>query len=477
MGKYFGTDGFRGEVNVALTARHAYEIGRYIGRYFSEKCKNAVDSEAFLSGVGEGARARVVIGKDPRRSSYMYEYALSAGLTASGADAYLLHVTTTPSVSYLTRTEGFDCGVMISASHNPYTDNGIKIFDALGEKADEELLDGIEAHLSSVFGCNEGGMSLMNESGVLPYALGLDVGRTVDFAAGRNRYIGFLIALAKVSLREKRIGLDCADGSTFFIAKSVFDALGATTYSIHASPDGSNINRGCGSTRPQALQALVREQGLDMGFAFDGDGDRCICVDENGEIRDGDCILYACALDLKRQNALDGNKIVATVMSNSGLVAALERQGIGVERTRVGDRFVYERMRERNAALGGEQSGHIIFAKHSSTGDGILTAIKLAELCVEREQSFSALFEGLTLYPQTLLNARVKNKRAVLYSPRVQAAAYNAEEKVKAVGGRLLIRPSGTEELIRILTECADEKIASEAAASVLKAVEEEDGR
>lgn len=474
MGKYFGTDGFRGEVNVALTARHAYEIGRYAGRYFALRHAGKAEDA--------GGRARVVIGKDPRRSSYMYEYALSAGLTASGADAYLLHVTTTPSVAYVTRTEGFDCGIMISASHNPYTDNGIKIFNGSGEKEDGDLLDGIEEHLSSVFGVYDGGMVASNEknaenaAGGLPYASGADVGRTVDFAAGRNRYIGALIALSKASLRGLKIGLDCADGSTFFIAKSVFDSLGATTFPIHAAPDGGNINRGCGSTCPETLQKHVIGNGLDMGFAFDGDGDRCVCVDENGEIRNGDAILYACARALKRENELNGNTVVATVMSNSGLIESLKRQGIFTEQTRVGDRFVFERMAEIGATLGGEQSGHIIFSKHSTTGDGILTAIKLAELCLESEQPFSALFGGLALYPQVLLNARVAHKCAVLNSAKLQAAACRAEEDLKAFGGRLLLRPSGTEQVIRVLAECASREVCESAARAVTKAAEEADG-
>lgn len=471
MGKYFGTDGFRGEVNVALTARHAYEIGRYAGHYFAQR--HAAKSE------DAGGRARVVIGKDPRRSSYMYEYALSAGLTASGADAYLLHVTTTPSVAYVTRTEGFDCGIMISASHNPYADNGIKIFNGFGEKEDGELIDGIEEYLSVVFGSYNGGMVALNAEnakGGLPYASGADVGRTVDFSAGRNRYIGSLIALSKASLRGLGIGLDCANGSTFFIAKSVFDSLGATTYPIHAAPDGVNINRRCGSTCPETIRKHVIEHGLDMGFAFDGDGDRCVCADENGEIRDGDAILYACARALKRENELNGNTIVATVMSNSGLIESLKRQGIFTEQTRVGDRFVFERMSEIGATLGGEQSGHVIFSKHSTTGDGILTAIKLAELCLESERPFSALFDGLALYPQVLLNARAEHKRAVLNSTKLQAAACRAEEDLKAFGGRLLLRPSGTEQVIRVLAECENREVCEAAARAVAKAAEEADG-
>lgn len=456
MGKYFGTDGFRGEVNVELTAWHAYEIGRFLGRYYTEKSASADAADG-------RRRGRVVIGKDPRRSSYMYEYALSAGLTASGADAYLLHVTTTPSVSYVTRTEDFDCGIMISASHNPYTDNGIKIFDSLGGKADEKLIRLIEAHLSAA----EAGAA------ALPYALGEDVGRTVDFVAGRNRYIGCLISLSKVSFRGLKIGLDCANGASFFIAKSVFDALGAMTTAIHSAPDGLNINRNCGSTHPEDLQKCVLENKLDMAFAFDGDGDRCICVDEKGAVRDGDGILYACARYLASLDELDKDTVVATVMSNGGLFAALEEMGIHTEKTRVGDKYVYERMLETGASLGGEQSGHIIFSKHETTGDGIVTAIKLAEMTVESKGDFSALFEGLKTYPQTLVNVRVKDKDAVLNAPSVLAAAEAAEKLLRAHRGRLLLRPSGTEPLVRILAEAEEEKICSAAAESVRRAIEE----
>ena len=448
MGNYFGTDGFRGEANVTLTARHAYEIGRYIGHYTAKRT---------------GGRARVVIGKDPRRSSYMYEYALSAGLTASGADAYLLHVTTTPSVSYVTRTEGFSCGVMISASHNPYTDNGIKLFDGEGDKADEELLSGVEEHLDAV----------KNGTDALPYAKGVTVGKTVDFRAGRNRYIGYLISLSKAAFSDYRIGLDCADGSTFFIAKSVFDALGAITVPIHVQPNGENINLSCGSTSPQELCRLVKEQNLDMGFAFDGDGDRCICVDERGDIRDGDHILYACArhglCDLPNQ------KIVVTPMSNGGLKASLQKIGVGTVYSKVGDRYVFEKMKEEGIALGGEQSGHIIFKRHESTGDGLLTAIKMAEAVALRECKFSTLFEGLILYPQAQKNVKVRNKREILRRPELEGEIYECEERLKQKSGRLFVRPSGTEEKIRILTESEELALCEKTAERLQAKIEELD--
>lgn len=449
MGKYFGTDGFRGEVNVALTARHAYEIGRFIGWYFTKKRRGVKNEDGEI-------RSRVVIGKDPRLSSYMYEYALSAGLTASGADACLLHVTTTPSVSYVTRTEDFDCGIMISASHNSYTDNGIKIFDALGGKADERLIDLIETHLAAV--------DADQRRAGLPYATGGSVGRTVDFIAGRNRYIGYLVSLSRVSFRGLKIGLDCADGSAFFIAKSVFDTLGAATKAIHASPDGRNINLGCGSVHPEALARCVTENGLDMGFAFDGDGDRCVCVDETGRILSGDHILYACARYLSPRGELDKNTIVATVMSNGGLFSSLQNLGVNGEKTRVGDRFVYEKMLETGATLGGEPSGHIIFSRYATTGDGILTAIKLTEMAVENKCKFSLLFEGMESYPQAVVNVKVKNKTGALNSLAVAFAAADAEECLKEKGGRLLLRPSGTESVVRILTESEDEKLCRETA-------------
>ncbi|MBQ5926653.1 MAG: phosphoglucosamine mutase [Clostridia bacterium] len=438
MGEYFGTDGFRGEVNVTLTAKHAYEIGRYIGRFV-----------AMQKGYERG---KVVIGKDPRRSSYMYEYALSAGLTASGADAYLLHVTTTPSVSYITRTEGFSCGVMISASHNPYTDNGIKIFDENGGKADEELINGVEQHLKNV------------EKGVenLPYAKGGCVGKTVDFRAGRNRYIGYLISLSKSSFSDLKIGLDCAEGSAFFIAKSVFDALGAITVPIHVTPNGENINLRCGSTCPEELCALVKEKGLDMGFAFDGDGDRCICVDERGQIRDGDCVLYASAkhgLCERHQKT-----VVATAMSNGALAHALKAIGVETAYSKVGDRYVFEKMEELGAMLGGEQSGHIIFKRHANTGDGILTAIKMTELAVEKECKFSELFDGLTMYPQSQKNVTVGHKKEILKSVKLESVLYECEELLKKYQGRLFVRPSGTEEKIRILTECTSGTLCEETA-------------
>lgn len=426
MSKYFGTDGFRGEANRTLTAEHAYRIGRFLGYEF-----------------GEGAQ--VAIGKDTRRSSYMLEYALAAGLAASGADALLLHVTTTPSVSYVVRSEHLDGGVMISASHNPYYDNGIKLLNRNGEKMEEKILLRIEDYLDG-------------KMGELPFARRENIGRTVDFSMGRNRYIGYLISLATRSYKGKKIGLDCANGSAWMIAKSVFDALGAETHVIHNQPDGFNINRGCGSTHMEDLQRLVVEQGLDVGFAFDGDADRCLCVDEKGQVVDGDKILYIYGRYLKERGKLYGNKIVTTVMSNLGLFKALDRAGIEYEKTAVGDKYVYERMNEHGYRLGGEQSGHIIFKKYATTGDGILTAIKMMEVLLEKKESMSRLAGEVEIYPQMLKNLPVTDKKAVMEDGRVREAVSQAEREL-GEDGRILVRESGTEPVIRVMAEAQSEEV------------------
>lgn len=438
MGKYFGTDGFRGRANEALTALHAFEVGRFLGWYFSK----AKDPD----------RARIVIGKDTRRSSYMLEYALAAGITASGADAYLLHVTTTPSVSYVVRSEGFDGGVMISASHNPYEDNGLKLIGKAGEKADEELLLKIEDYLDGRF--------------PLPLATGERIGRTVDYVAGRNRYLGYLLSLPRSSFRGFRVGLDCANGSAWAISKAVFDALGAEVYLTGAEPDGCNVNRDCGSTHPEALQALVREKKLDIGFAFDGDADRCIAVDERGELVDGDGILYLSAKRMKARGELEG--VALTVMSNSGLLRALQREGISYTLTPVGDRFVHEEMLRSGYSLGGEQSGHIIFRKYASTGDGILTALKVMETVIETKCPLSCLTEGFVKFPQTLKSVPVSDKGIVL-TARVQNAV--REAKLLLGEGRVLLRPSGTEPVIRILCEGESEELCGLAVAMIERAI------
>lgn len=446
MAKYFGTDGFRGEANVNLTAEHAYKIGRFIGWYYGQNKERCADMEG---------RCRVAIGKDTRRSSYMLEYALAAGLTASGADAYLLHVTTTPSVSYVVRTEKFDCGIMISASHNPYYDNGIKLINCNGEKMEEETLLKIEAYLDG-------------ETEEVPYAVQAEIGRTVDFAMGRNRYIGYLISLATRSYKGKRVGLDCANGSAWMIAKSVFDALGAETFVIHNEPDGLNINLNCGSTHIESLQALVKEKHLDVGFAFDGDADRCLCVDENGEIVDGDKIIYIYGCYLKERSKLKGNKVVATVMSNLGLFKALEAAGIDYETTKVGDKYVYEAMNEGGYRLGGEQSGHIIFRKYATTGDGILTAIKMMEVMLERKLPLSRLAEPMEVYPQVLKNLKVKDKAAAMSDPAVLAAVKVVEERLGDTG-RILVRESGTEPLVRVMVEAKDKESCEAGVDSVIQ--------
>ncbi len=443
MGNYFGTDGFRGRANETLTASHAFKVGRFLGAHFGKR----------------GERARIVIGKDTRRSSYMLEYALAAGVTASGADAYLLHVTTTPSVCFVTKSEGFDCGVMISASHNPYEDNGIKLFSRAGEKPGEELLNRIERYLDGEF--------------ALPLATEDAIGRTVDYVAGRNRYLGYLLSLPHSSFRGMKVGLDCANGSAFFLGKAVFDALGADVFLTGAEPDGLNINRGCGSTHPERLKELVKEKCLDVGFAFDGDADRCICVDERGNTIDGDGILYIAAKYLKERRELEGNGIAVTVMSNSGLIRALDREGIACFITPVGDRFVYEEMLAGGLALGGESSGHIIFRKYAATGDGILTALKVMEILHERKCPLSMLTEGLRLFPQVIRSVRVGDK-SVIGSERVRSAA---EEGKRLLGeGRLLLRPSGTEPVVRILAEGEEEEACERAVALIEEAIAAEGG-
>lgn len=431
MGKYFGTDGFRGEANVNLTVEHAYKIGRFLGWYYGRKKES-------------GDKCKVVIGKDTRRSSYMFEYALASGITASGADAYLLHVTTTPSVSYVVRTEDFDCGIMISASHNPYYDNGIKLLNDAGEKMDEGTILKVEAYIDGL-------------SGELPFATRDNIGRTVDYAMGRNRYIGYLISLATRSYKGKRVGLDCANGSAWMIAKSVFDALGAKTYVISNEPDGMNINTNCGSTHIEGLQELVKREKLDVGFAFDGDADRCLCVDENGNVVNGDLIIYIYGRYMKERGKLSGNKVVTTVMSNFGLYKALDEIGIEYEKTAVGDKYVYENMSENGYRIGGEQSGHIIFKKYAATGDGILTALKMMEVMLEKKKPLSELAAPVTVYPQVLKNIRVTDKAAAQGDPDVQAAVAAVAE---ALGndGRILVRESGTEPVVRVMVEAMDEE-------------------
>ena len=428
MGKYLGTDGFRGEANKVLTADHAYKIGRYLGWYYNQN-----------------HRGRIIIGKDTRRSSYMFEYALVAGITASGADAFLLHVTTTPSVAYVVRTENFDCGIMVSASHNPYYDNGIKVMNGNGEKLEESVITEIEKYLDG-------------EMEEIPLAKRENIGRTQDFAAGRNRYIGYLISIATRSFKGKKVGLDCSNGSASSVAKSVFDALGADTYVINDKPDGLNINRDCGSTHIEKLQKFVKEKGLDVGFAYDGDADRCLAVDENGNVVDGDLILYICGKYMKEQGLLRNNKIVTTVMSNLGLYKALDREGIGYEKTAVGDKYVYENMSKTGNCLGGEQSGHIIFSKYATTGDGILTSLKIMEVMLEKKETLGKLASEVTILPQLLKNVRVADKAAALNDPDVQAAGKAVDE---ALGndGRLLLRQSGTEPLIRVMVEAETPEI------------------
>ena len=436
MSKYFGTDGFRGEANIDLTVEHAMKIGLFLGHYY-----------------GKERKARVVIGKDTRLSSYMYEDALSAGLTAAGADAYLMHVTTTPSVSYVARTEGFDCGIMISASHNPYYDNGIKLLNGNGEKMEDEVILACESYLDGVYG-------------PIPYAKREAIGKTVDYFAGRNRYIGYLISLARNSYKGRRVGLDCANGSAWMIAKSVFDALGATTFAINCDPDGTNINRNAGSTHIEHLQQYVLNNKLDVGFAFDGDADRCLAVDEKGNVVNGDQIIYIYARHMRDRGNLPDNTVVTTIMSNFGLYQALDEAGIKYKKTDVGDRFVSECMRENDHLLGGEQSGHIIFGKYAMTGDGVLTAIKVMQAMIDRDMPLSKLADPCRMYPQVLKNVQVDDKDGTLNDPVVQAAVKAAEAKLSG-SGRVLLRKSGTEPVLRVMAE-AREKMACEEAVNTM---------
>ena len=443
MGKYFGTDGFRGEANINLTVEHAFKVGRYLGYYY-----------------GKNHKARVVIGKDTRRSSYMFEYALVAGLTASGADVYLLHVTTTPSVSYVVRSENFDCGIMISASHNPYYDNGIKILNGKGSKLEAEVEEFIEAYID-------------NEGEEIPLATRENIGKTIDYAIGRNRYIGYLISLATRSFKDIKVGLDCANGASFSIAKGVFDALGAETYVINNNPNGLNINENSGSTHIEVLREYVLENGLDVGFAYDGDADRCLAVDDKGNIIDGDLILYICGSYMKERGELKNNTIVTTIMSNLGLYKALDELGIDYEKTSVGDKYVYENMVKGGYSLGGEQSGHIIFSKHAMTGDGILTSLKLMEVMLEMKMKLSDIIKDITLYPQILKNVRVTDKDLVQEDAQVKETV---EKVANALGddGRILVRASGTEPLIRIMVEAETDEICNKYANEVYEVIKKQ---
>ena len=443
MGKYFGTDGFRGEANVDLTVEHAFKVGRFLGWYF-----------------GKDHKAQIVIGKDTRRSSYMFEYSLVAGLTASGADVYLLHVTTTPSVSYVVRTENFDCGIMISASHNPFYDNGIKIINGNGQKMEADVEEQIEKYID-------------DEKPRIPYAVRENVGRTVDFSAGRNRYIGYLISIPTRSFKNYRVGLDCANGSASSVAKSVFDALGAKTYVINNEPDGTNINTNCGSTHIEVMQKFVKEKHLDVGFAYDGDADRCIAVDHLGNIINGDLIMYICGKYLMEQGKLEHNTIVTTVMSNLGLYKACDRAGIKYEQTAVGDKYVCENMMANGHSLGGEQSGHIIFSKHATTGDGILTSLMVMEVMIEKKLPLNLLASEVTIYPQLLKNVRVYNKAAARNNAAVKEIIAQVEKDLGS-DGRILVRESGTEPVIRVMVEAKKDAICKEMVDKVINVMDKE---
>ena len=454
MGKYFGTDGFRGEANCTLTADHAFKVGKFLGWYYCQLKRRG----------GSDEPARIVIGKDTRRSSYMFEYSLVGGLVSSGADAYLLPVTTTPSVAYVARTDGFDCGIMISASHNPYYDNGIKLINSSGEKMDESVISLVESYIDGNLEC------FGRHWDELPAAKRDQIGRTVDYVSGRNRYIGYLISLGIYSFKGMRVGLDCANGSSWNIAKNVFDALGAKTYVINAQPDGYNINKDAGSTHIEGLQRFVIENGLDVGFAYDGDADRCLCVDEKGNVVTGDHILYICGKVMKEQGLLMGNTVVTTVMSNFGLYKAFDECGISYEKTKVGDKYVYENMMMNNYRLGGEQSGHIIFSRYASTGDGILTSLKVMEAMLAKKKTLSQLCEGFTFYPQVLKNVRVDDKAAAQNDPAVQKAVADVAAKLGSTG-RILVRESGTEPVIRVMVEAESKVVCQELVDSVIEVI------
>lgn len=443
MGKYFGTDGFRGEANVDLTVEHAYKVGRFLGWCYGQKMPDE--------------RCRVVIGKDTRRSSYMFEYSLVAGLTASGADVYLLHVTTTPSVSYVVRTEGFNCGIMISASHNPFYDNGIKVINERGEKLEESVILEIEKYLDG-------------EAAEIPLAKREHIGRTVDFAAGRNRYIGYLISIATRSFKNMKVALDCSNGSASAIAKNVFDALGAETHVMNNEPNGLNINTNCGSTHIEVLKEYVKANHLDVGFAFDGDADRCIAVDENGNVIDGDLILYICGKYMKENGRLNGDTIVTTIMSNLGLYKACDKVGLKYEKTAVGDKYVYENMVQNNFSLGGEQSGHIIFSKHATTGDGILTSLMIMEVMLEKKLSLAKLAEDVKIYPQLLQNVRVADKKTARENSKVMKAI-DAVAEALGDDGRILVRESGTEPVIRVMVEAATDELCAKYVGQVVDVI------
>ena len=441
MGKYFGTDGFRGEANKVLNYEHAIQIGRFLGWYYGKRLEK---------------KAKIVIGKDTRRSSYMFEYALCTGLMASGADAYIMHVTTTPSVAYITRVDDFDCGIMISASHNPYYDNGIKLLNSKGEKMDEETILQVEDYIDGKL--------------EVPVASGHDIGRTVDYVAGRNRYIGYLISMSKFSFKDVRVGLDVANGAAWSIAKGVFDALGAKTYVMNAEPDGYNINTDCGSTHIEHLQKFVVEKGLDVGFAYDGDADRCLCVDEKGNVITGDHILYIYGLYMKERDKLLNNTIVTTVMSNFGLYKALDKVGINYEKTKVGDKYVYENMVQNGHRIGGEQSGHIIFTKYATTGDGILTSLKMMEVLLAKGKPMSELAAPVVFYPQVLKNVRVTSKPEAQNDPDVQAQVEKVAEEL-GDDGRILVRESGTEPVIRVMVEAGSNELCEELVDSVIDVI------
>ena len=447
MPKYFGTDGFRGEANVGLTFNPAYRIGRFLGWYYSK------DRDAH--------EAKILVGKDTRLSCYMLEYALLSGIAASGADAYNMHVTTTPSVAYITKTQFFDCGIMISASHNPYFDNGIKLFSSLGDKMNDDFLLMVEEYIDRP-----------DTEEDIPLATKDRIGKVIDYLDARIMYSGFLTTAVHTPLGGLKVVLDTANGASYALAPAVFKRLGANVTVINNSPDGTNINKNAGSTHIKGLVNKVLETGADVGFAYDGDGDRCIAVDKSGAIINGDRVMYIWATWLKSQGKLVTNTVVTTVMSNMGLYKALEEEGILYTQTKVGDRYVHEYMMEHGNIIGGEQSGHIIVNDYLNSGDGILTSLLLSEVMVKTDKTLSVLSEKMSDYPQVLVNVIVSDKNATMEDERVKDAVKEAEKKLDGKG-RVLVRASGTEPVVRVMSEAKEQKDAEEAVSEVVEKLRE----
>jgi len=448
MGRMFGTDGIRGVANVELTPEIALKTGRAVAALLKEQQKSS--------------RPCFLIGTDTRASGKMLESALVAGITSAGVDVYLLGIVSTPGVSFLIRDLGAAGGVMVSASHNSFQDNGLKFFDSQGHKLNSRLEEEAER-------------LYFQEADSLPRPAGKDVGRSYYSEKSVGSYIAFLEKYAP-SLQGIKVVLDCANGSLYRIAPRLFRQLGAEVLSLSSKPDGFNINLNCGSTSPAKLQAAVRKTGAHVGLAFDGDGDRLIAVDEKGELVDGDAIIVICGSYLKEKGALKGDTIVATVMSNGGVDIVAGERGFRILRTRVGDRYVLEEMLKGGYVLGGEQSGHVIFSQLLPTGDGLLTALQLLKVVVEKKVPLSQLAGVMPRLPQILVNCRVREKDGWQENPRLSEALEKAREKL-GTRGRVLVRASGTEPLIRIMVESENHDLLNELSQELALMIEEELGR